>query len=93
MYAYERNSWSKQWFKQMCETQSAEEFCRYSVFFTKIVDGRFEVWRSGSSGAGEPYRMFWPSIEDRLQNRFKKWHGQRQKKLFGEDAPPKAFVC
>jgi hypothetical protein len=37
--------------------------------------------------------MFWPSVENRLQNRFKKWAEQRQKKLFGEDAPPKAFVC
>jgi len=93
MYAYERNIWSKQWFKQMCETQSSEDFWRYSVSFTKIVDGRYEVWRSGAGGACEPYRMFWPSVEDRLQNRFKKWQSQRQRQLFGEDAPPKAFLC
>ena len=92
MYAYERNIWSKQWFKQLCETQSSEVFWRFSVLLTKIVDGRYEVWRSGSGGACEPYRMFWPSVEERLQNRFKKWKSQREKKLFGEDAPPKAFV-
>lgn len=45
MYAYERNIWSKQWFNQMRETQSSEDFWRYSVLFTKIVDGRFEVWQ------------------------------------------------
>lgn len=92
MYAYERNIWSKQWFKQMRETQSSEDFWRYSVLFTKIVDGRYEVWRSGSAGVCEPYRAFWPSVEDRLKNRLKKWQSERQKKLFGEDAPPKAFV-
>jgi hypothetical protein len=61
------------------------------VLLTKIVDGRFEGWCSGSGGAGEPYRMFWPSVEGRLQNRLKKWQSQRQRKLFGEDAPPKSF--
>jgi hypothetical protein len=92
MYAYERNIWSKQWFKQVRETQSSEDFWRFSILLTKIVDGRYEVWRLGSGGACEPYLMFWPSVEDRLQNRFKKWAEQRQRKLFGEDAPPKAFV-
>lgn len=92
MYAYKRNIWSKQWFKEMWETQSSEDFWRYSILFTKIVDGRYEVWWTGSGGACEPYRIFWPSVEDRLQNRFKKWQIQRQRKLFGEDAPPKAFV-
>jgi hypothetical protein len=93
MYAYERNSWSKQWFKQLRETQSSEDFWRYSILFTKIVDGRYEIWHSGEGDVGEPFRLFWPSVEVRLQNRVKKWQSQRQKKLFGEDAPPKAFLC
>jgi hypothetical protein len=76
----------------MRETQSSEDFWRYSVLLTKIVDGRFEVWQSGFGDTCDPYRMFWPSVEGRLQHRFKKWQDQRQKKLFGEDVPAKAFL-
>lgn len=36
--------------------------------------------------------MFGPSIEGGLQHRFEEWHSQRQKTLFGEDAPLKVFL-
>jgi hypothetical protein len=93
MYTYERNVWSKHWFRQMRETQSPEDFWRYSVLLSKIIDGRFEVWHSVVDHVGEPYQMFWPSVYGRLQNRFSRWQTHRQRTLFGEEAPPKVFLA
>jgi len=92
MYAYERNIWSKHWFTLMHGVQKPEDFWRYSVLFEKIVDGRFDVWASDPGDAGQPYRLFWPSVEDRVRHRQKKWRDVRKRKLFGAGAPLKVFV-
>lgn len=92
IYAYKRNAWSVHWYGRMREAKKPEDFWCYSVLFTKIVDGRFDVWRVGGLDDGEPYRMFWPSVKGRLKHRCEKWRSQREKKLFGEDAPSKLFL-
>ncbi len=92
MYAYERNIWSANWLAQICVAPHAEGFWRYSVLLEKVVDGRVDVRRSNVSNGGEPYRLFWPSVQSQLQSRYKKWGVQREKKLFGEDAPPRIFL-
>lgn len=92
MYAYERNTWSEHWLRQMRETEKPEDFWRYSVLFEKIVDGRSDVSQPSGPDHGEPFRMFWPSVESRLKHRCEKWRDERKKKLFGDDAPSKAFL-
>ena len=91
-YAYDRNTWARHWFAQMCEADEANEFWRFSILFAKIVDGRYEFWRSEYEDRNEPMRLFWPSVRSRLRNRFKKWGDLRNKKLFGGDVPSRVFL-
>ena len=91
-YAYDRNTWARHWFAQMCEADEADEFWRFSILFAKIVDGRYEFWRSEYEDRNEPMRSFWPRVRSRLRNRFKKWGDLRNKKLFGGDAPSRGFL-
>ena len=92
MYAYERNKWAEHWFKQMQEAERPEDFWRHSILFTKIVDGRFDVWQDDGGETSELFRMFWPSVESKLGHRLKKWQGHRERKLFGDDAPAPIFL-
>jgi hypothetical protein len=92
MYAYERNRWSAHWFTLMREAQQPEDFWRHATLLAKIVDGRFELWKSASGNVGEPYCLFGTSIESRLLNRQKKWRSKRDKTLFGDTTPSKVFL-
>ena len=91
-YAYDRNRWARHWFERMCEAHDAVEFWRFSILFTKIVDGRFDLWQSRYEDRSEPMLLFWPSIRNRLRNRFRKWEDKRKKKLFGQDVPARIFL-
>lgn len=91
-YAYDQNTWARHWFTQMCEANRVDEFWRFSILFAKIVDGRYEFWRSEYEDRNEPMRLFWPSVRSGLQNRFKKWENLRDKKLFGGDVPSRVFL-
>ena len=91
-YAYDRNRWARHWFERMCEAHDSVEFWRFSILFTKIVDGRFDLWQSKYEDQNEPMLLFGPSIRNRLQNRFRKWEDKRKKKLFGQDVPAEIFL-
>ena len=91
-YVYDRNTWARHWFAQMCGADEADEFWRFSILFAKIVDGRYEFWRSEYEDRNEAMRLFWPSVRRRLRDRFKKWENLRKKKLFGGDAPSRGFL-
>lgn len=92
-YAYERNVWAEHWFRQMYAAEKPEDFWRYSILLTKIVDGRFEVWKTADKECGEPFQMFWPSVKSRLEHRFKRWRSHRERKLFGDDVPLAVFLA
>ena len=92
-YAYERNFWSRHWFRQMCETSSREDFWRFSILFLKIVDGRYSLWEDKIKRSGDPISRFEPSIQSKLKNRIKEWHTKRENTLFGSKAPPPGFVA
>jgi len=92
LYAYERNAWAHHWYSEMIRTQDRDEFWRCSVLFSKVVDGRFDIWDLSIQEPGEPFRLFWPSVEDQLRYRFERWQNLRRKKLFGQDAPAKLFL-
>lgn len=91
-YAYERNVWARHWFEEMCQADENADFWRYAVLFSKIVDGRFTVWRSYYAQKGSPILSFGPTVDGRLKNRFARWENHRNKKLFGSDAPAPIFL-
>jgi len=91
-YAYERNVWARHWFEKMCQTDENKDFWRYAVLFSRIVDGRFAVWRSNFAQKGSPIQSFGPAVDGRLNNRFARWENHRNKKLFGSDAPASIFL-
>jgi len=91
-YAYERNVWARHWYEKMCQTDENTDFWRYAVLFSKIVDGRFAVWRSNYGQKGSPIQFFGPAVDGRLKNRFARWENHRNKKLFGSDAPATIFI-
>ena len=90
-YAYDRNKWAKHWFTQMCKTEKAEEFWGCSVLFLKIVDGRYDIWRSEYADLKEPMLLFRSSIRSSLRSRIGKWQNKRKRKLFGDDIPRRVF--
>ncbi len=92
MYAYERHAWAVHWHEQMRLAQRPEDFWRYSVLFTKVADARIDTVLADARDGGAPYQMFIRSVSGQLENRYKKWRTERQKKLFGEDAPSEAFL-
>lgn len=91
-YAYERNIWTRHWFKMMSQTDENTDFWRYAVLFSTIVDGRFDTWCSNYVQKGNPIQSFWPAVESGLKNRFSRWENHRNKKLFGSDAPAPIFL-
>ena len=90
-YAYERDGWARHWFKKMCAADQATEFWRYSVLFTKIVDGRFAVWGSEYERLGEPMELFESSVEEEVDRRIDKWRKHREKTLFRERSRQMCF--
>ena len=91
-YAYDRNRWARHWFERMCHARDGLEFWRYSVLFTKVVDGRHGLWQSVYTIRSEPIQLFWSSIGNKLRSRIRKWEDQRKKKLFGQEAPAEIFL-
>jgi hypothetical protein len=91
-YAYRRNEWSRHWYGKMKTETNPEEFWRSSVLFTKIVDGRFDLWEAGCGSAGDTFARFFITIEDEVEKRVKKWQSARQSKLFGLGIPDPIFT-
>ena len=51
-YAHERNIWARHWYRKMYEAKSPTDFWRAQVLFTKVVDGRYDVWASEVDAIG-----------------------------------------
>lgn len=91
-YAYERNNWARHWFDMISRAETNADFWRYSVLFTKIVDGRFDVWEDKYTFQGAALKLFFPSITHEINNRINRWETHRKKKLFGDEAPAPIFL-
>ncbi len=92
LYAYERNIWAKHWYQQMTMATDPSEFWCHAVLFTKIVDGRFYLWKKNCTSQQELINLFAPSFDNSLRSRIKKWDKVRSKKLLGFDAPAPLFL-
>ncbi len=91
-YAQDRDGWARYWFEEMCKADCPTEFWRYSILFTKIVDGRFAIWSSEYEKRGRPIALFGPSIHEEVDRRIEKWRKHREKTLFGAKKPPDVFL-
>ena len=91
-YAHDRDGWARYWFEKMCKADHATEFWRYSVLFTKIVDGRFAIWSSEYERRGEAMDLFGRSIDEEVDGRIERWRKHREKTLFGAKRPADVFL-
>ena len=91
-YAHDRDAWARHWFEEMCKADWPTEFWRYSILFTKIVDGRFAIWSSEYEKRGKSIDLFGPSIDEEVNRRIEKWRKHREKTLFGAKKPADAFL-
>lgn len=90
--SYVRNIWAKTWYAQMQNAQRPEDFWSASVLFTKIVDGRFDIWSEASKTPSTIFTAFMPTIEREVDNRAAKTQKAREGKLFGEKAPASVML-
>ena len=91
-YAHDRDGWARSWFEEMCEADRPTEFWRYSILFTKIVDGRFTIWGSEYTRREAPMCLFASSIDEEVDRRIEKWRKHREKTLFGAKKPADVFL-
>lgn len=91
-FAYHRNEWSRHWYFKMKAATNPEEFWQYSVLFTKIVDGRLDLWEREPGPAGDTFARFFTTVQDQIEKRVKKWQSERQSKLFGLAIPDPIFT-
>ncbi|MDE4568686.1 hypothetical protein [Pseudomonas aeruginosa] len=90
--SYVRNVWAKTWYAQMQNAQRPEDFWSASVLFTKIVDGRFDIWSEASGTPSTIFTAFMPTIEREVDNRAAKTQKARESKLFGKKAPASVML-
>ena len=90
--SYARNVWAKTWYAQMQNAQRPEDFWSASVLFTKIVDGRFDIWSEASGTPSTIFTAFMPTIEREIDNRAAKTQKARESKLFGQKAPASVML-
>jgi hypothetical protein len=91
-YAYQRNVWARHWFEKMCQTDENTDFWRYAILLSKIVDGRFTIWREDYAQKGNSIQSFGSATVGKLDNRLARWEDHRNRKLFGSDVPAPIFI-
>lgn len=92
IYMYNRNKWARHWFKQMLSAQDHENFWRYMILFTKVVDSRYYKWKISLLNESILYRKFYHSFKNDIENRCQKWQTERAKKLFGMEPPNPIYI-
>lgn len=90
--AYERNIWSKVWFRRMRDAKDRESFWQASMMLSKIVDARLDVWSCSLGSGSEVSDAFELTVKAELERRIEKWQKEREKKLFGDATPSSAFL-
>lgn len=90
--AYQQNSWARYWFKIMCKADNPVRFWQAGILFTQCVDGRFQLWRDIFTQDGGLITVFGSGLKNPLNRRYGKLEKERQKRLFGQDAPAAIFI-
>lgn len=76
----------------MCETNDPVTFWQAGVLFAQCADGRFQTWRDVFAQPGGPIAAFGTSLNNTLKRRYEKLRKEREKRLFGQDAPAPIFI-
>lgn len=90
-YAYDRNLWSRHWYKQLTQTESRIDFWRYATVLGKIVDARMLLWTDTAENGGLLDR-FGLSLNRPIERRIEAWKKKRAGKLFGQDQPRDIYL-
>lgn len=90
--AYQGNSWARHWFKVMCESDNPVTFWQAGTLFTQCVDDRFSIWMDEFRQTGTPIAVFSTGLNNLLERRHEKLGKEREKKLFGQEAPAPVFI-
>lgn len=90
-FAYQRNSWSRHWYRRLSETADRIDFWRYATLLGKIADARILLWTAEPAGGGLLDR-FGPSLDRGIERRIEAWKKKRGNKLFGEDRPRDVYL-
>lgn len=90
--AYRKNRWARHWLKIMCETNDSATFWQAGVLFTQCVDGRFHIWGDTFTKIGWPIAAFGTSLNNPLKRRYGKLIKEREKRLYGQEAPASIFI-
>lgn len=90
-FAYDRNSWSRHWYRQLAGTDDRIEFWRYATLLGKIVDARILLWAEEATGGGLLDR-FGHSLDRPIERRIEAWKKKRGGKLFGQDRPRDVYL-
>ncbi len=90
--AYERNVWSKVWYKNMIEANEKENFWQAAVLLAKIVDARFDIWSSALGPGRETFAAFKSTTTREIERRIEKWQKKREDTLFGDKSPADLFL-
>lgn len=93
LYAYQRNSWARTWFAQMCSTVDPKIFWQSGILLRKIVDSRFAVWNEKFERKGSVIQRFGNEVERGINNRYQQWERHRKDTLFGRKVPSRALIA
>jgi hypothetical protein len=91
-YAMERHQWSRHWAAQMRTAADPVDLWRYTVLLSKIVDGRFKGAEVDGDAPSPLIKRFGTMLNDPIRYRIHRWKRKRDSKLFGMNAPNKAFL-
>lgn len=90
-FAYDRNIWSRHWYRRLVETDDSVEFWRYATLLCKIVDARILLWTEEAAEGGLLDR-FGQSLDRPIERRVEAWKKKRGGKLFGQDQPRDLYL-
>jgi hypothetical protein len=86
--AYERNIWSRHWYKLACAATDPTEYWRYCALMIRAADGRFILWFDPEHDlAAKALLPFAYLVHDSLKDRTKERSKDRSEKLFGARPP------
>jgi hypothetical protein len=91
-YAYERNTWSRFWFREMCVTPDPTRYWQCAILLSKIVDRRIWIWAGQIEPVEAPFSNFWPLTVRSVSRRCDRWKSKREKTLLGGSVPDPAFL-
>lgn len=90
-FAYDRNQWSREWYRRIIQTTDRVDFWRYGTLLGKVADARMLLWTAEPEEGGLLDR-FGHSLNRPIERRIEAWKKKRGGKLFGQDQPRDVYL-